>query len=84
MSWMVRISHVIDPANGRPIEHHNRASVTVIAPTALEADGWDTGLMALYAKRAQEVEAGRAGGLMTKEGEGFKTGCRRSSKTFPR
>ena len=32
-----RISHVIDPQTGRPITH-NPVSVTVIAPTALEAD----------------------------------------------
>ncbi len=30
-----RLSHVIDPQTGRPIEH-NLVSVTVIAPTALE------------------------------------------------
>lgn len=34
-----RLSHVIDPQTGRPIEH-NLVSVTVIAPTALEADAW--------------------------------------------
>lgn len=32
-----RLSHVIDPQTGRPIEH-NLVSVTVIAPTALVAD----------------------------------------------
>ncbi len=41
-----RISHVIDPQTGQPITH-KLVSVTVIAPTALEADGWDTGLMVL-------------------------------------
>ncbi|VEA01684.1 thiamine biosynthesis protein [Salmonella enterica subsp. salamae] len=39
---------------GRPIEH-NLVSVTVIAPTALEADGWDTGLMVLGTQKAKEV-----------------------------
>lgn len=34
-----RLSHVIDPQTGRPIEH-NLVSVTVIALTALEADAW--------------------------------------------
>jgi thiamine biosynthesis lipoprotein len=29
--------------------------VTVIAPTALEADGWDTGLMVLGPEKAQQV-----------------------------
>ncbi len=41
-----RLSHVIDPQTGRPIEH-NLVSVTVIALTALEADARDTGLMVL-------------------------------------
>ncbi|QUJ02733.1 FAD:protein FMN transferase [Salmonella enterica subsp. enterica] len=49
-------------ANGAPIEH-NTVSVTVIAPTALEADGWDTGLMVLVRKRRRGRPAGRAGGL---------------------
>ncbi len=76
-----RISHVIDPQTGRPIEH-NLVSVTVIAPTALEADGWDTGLMVLGTQKAQEVvrREGLAVFMIMKEGEGFKTGCRRSSK----
>ena len=34
-----RISHVIDPQTGQPITH-KLFSVTVIAPTALEAYGW--------------------------------------------
>ncbi|MBA1936368.1 FAD:protein FMN transferase ApbE, partial [Escherichia coli] len=49
-----RLSHVIDPQTGRPIEH-NLVSVTVIAPTALEADAWDTGLMVLGPEKAKEV-----------------------------
>lgn len=69
-----RLSHVIDPQTGRPIEH-NLVSVTVIAPTALEADGWDTGLMVLGAEKAKEVvrQEGLAVYMITKEGEGFKT-----------
>lgn len=69
-----RISHVIDPQTGRPIDH-KLVSVTVIAPTALEADGWDTGLMVLGPEKAQEVvrEQGLAVYMIIKEGEGFKT-----------
>ncbi|PLJ66349.1 FAD:protein FMN transferase ApbE, partial [Klebsiella quasipneumoniae] len=48
-----RISHVIDPQTGQPITH-KLVSVTVIAPTALEADGWDTGLMVLGPEKAQQ------------------------------
>lgn len=69
-----RISHVIDPQTGRPIEH-KLVSVTVISPTALEADGWDTGLMVLGPEKAQDVvrEQGLAVYMIIKEGDGFKT-----------
>lgn len=69
-----RLSHVIDPQTGRPIEH-NLVSVTVIAPTALEADAWDTGLMVLGPEKAKEVvrQEGLAVYMIVKEGEGFKT-----------
>lgn len=69
-----RISHVIDPQSGRPITH-NLVSVTVIAPTALEADGWDTGLMVLGREKAQQVarEQGLAVYMISKEGDGFTT-----------
>ena len=69
-----RISHVIDPQTGRPITH-KLVSVTVIAPTALEADGWDTGLMVLGTEKAQQVvrEQGLAVYMIMKEGDGFTT-----------
>ncbi|TWT96562.1 FAD:protein FMN transferase [Neorhodopirellula pilleata] len=38
-----RYSHTIDPTTGRPIDHM-LASVTVIAPTCAQADGWATAL----------------------------------------
>ncbi|WP_312950888.1 FAD:protein FMN transferase ApbE [Superficieibacter sp.] len=69
-----RISHVIDPQSGRPIEHR-LVSVTVIAPSALEADSWDTGLMVLGPQQAKEVarEQGLAVYMIVKEGDGFTT-----------
>ena len=78
-----RVSHVIDPQTGRPIEH-NLVSVTVIAPTALEADGWDTGLRVLGTQKAQEVvrREGLAVFMIMKEGEGFKTWMSPQFKTF--
>lgn len=78
-----RVSHVIDPQTGRPIEH-NLVSVTVIAPTALEADGWDTGLMVLGTQKAKEVvrREGLAVFMIMKEGEGFKTWMSPQFKTF--
>ncbi|MBJ9120036.1 FAD:protein FMN transferase ApbE [Citrobacter koseri] len=78
-----RLSHVIDPQTGRPIEH-NLVSVTVIAPTALEADGWDTGLMVLGTEKAKEVvrREGLAVYMIMKEGEGFKTWMSPQFKSF--
>ena len=68
-----RISHVIDPQTGRPIDH-----------TALEADGWDTGLMVLGPERAQEVvrQQGLAVYMIIKEGDGFKTWMSPQFRTF--
>ncbi|WP_342324346.1 FAD:protein FMN transferase ApbE [Kosakonia sp. BYX6] len=69
-----RISHIIDPRTGRPIEHA-LVSVTVIAPTALEADAWDTGLMVLGTEQAKDVvkREGLAVFMIIKQGEGFTT-----------
>ncbi|MHC9235439.1 FAD:protein FMN transferase [Pseudooceanicola sp. 502str34] len=39
-------SHIIDPARHAPVEAGPLASVSVRAPTAMEADGWATALMA--------------------------------------
>lgn len=41
-----RYAHIIDPGTGRPVEH-DLASVTVIAPTSLEADALSTALLVL-------------------------------------
>ncbi|EMO7851067.1 FAD:protein FMN transferase ApbE [Klebsiella quasipneumoniae] len=78
-----RISHVIDPQTGQPITH-KLVSVTVIAPTALEADGWDTGLMVLGPEKAQQVvrEQGLAVYMIVKEREGFKTWMSPQFRTF--
>ncbi|WP_208612739.1 FAD:protein FMN transferase ApbE [Pantoea conspicua] len=67
-----RVSHVIDPITGRPIEHR-LVSATVIATTALEADGWDTGLMVLGSEKAKAlaIQQHLAVYLISKEGEGF-------------
>jgi thiamine biosynthesis lipoprotein len=48
-----RYSHIVDPANGRPVEHA-LASVSVAADTCLEADGWDTPLTVLGPERGVE------------------------------
>lgn len=43
-------SHILDPATGRPVTHA-LTSVSVIAPTAVEADAWDTALMVMGPER---------------------------------
>lgn len=67
-----RYSHVLDPATGRPITH-KLVSATVIATTALEADGWDTGLMVLGPEKALKLaqEKGLAVYLVSKTDTGF-------------
>lgn len=45
-----RYSHTIDPATGRPVDH-SLASVTIVAPTALIADGCATTVMVLGPER---------------------------------
>ncbi|HEY1844854.1 MAG TPA: FAD:protein FMN transferase ApbE [Buttiauxella sp.] len=78
-----RLSHVIDPVTGAPIQH-KLVSATVIATTAMEADGWDTGLMVLGMEKAKEVaqKEGLAVYLIAKEGEGFTTWMSPQFKTF--
>jgi thiamine biosynthesis lipoprotein len=48
-----RYSHIIDPATARPVDH-SLASVTVVAATCMEADGWDTPLLVLGPERGYE------------------------------
>lgn len=78
-----RLSHVIDPKTGEPIQH-KLVSATVIATTAMEADGWDTGLMVLGSEKAKQLaeKEGLAVYLITKEGEGFTTWMSPQFKTF--
>ncbi len=50
----VRYSHIIDAGTGRPITH-STASVTVLADSAMMADGWATALLALGLARGMEI-----------------------------
>ena len=45
-SGQTRYSHIIDPRRGEPVRH-GLASVTVVAPTAMQADALSTALMVL-------------------------------------
>ena len=78
-----RISHVIDPQTGAPIQHR-LVSVTVIAPTALEADAWDTGLMVLGTDKAKEVvrSQGLAVYMVYRQGDTFSTWMSPQFKPF--
>ena len=68
----IRFSHTIDPKTGRPITH-KLASVTVIAKTCAEADGYATAMMVLGPEKAiefaekEKIEAF----LIVKSPEGF-------------
>ncbi|MEH0876223.1 FAD:protein FMN transferase ApbE [Pectobacterium cacticida] len=78
-----RYSHIIDPITGKPITHQ-LVSATVIAPTALEADGWDTGLMVLGTEKALKLaeQQGLAVYLITKTDKGFSAVMTPQFKSF--
>lgn len=78
-----RISHIIDPTTGQPIQH-KLASATVIATTALEADGWDTGLMVLGTEKAKAlaIKQHLAVFLIIREGNTFVTWSSPLFKSF--
>ena len=49
-------SHIVNPRTGRPVEH-DLASVSVIAPTTLEADALSTSLLVLGAEDGLDLAA---------------------------
>jgi len=49
-----RYSHIFDARTGYPVDH-NLASVTVVAESAMLADGWATALMVLGPEQGMEV-----------------------------
>lgn len=67
-----RFSHTINPVTGYPIEH-NLASVTVIAPTAAEADGWATAIIVAGVEKGLEMAEKQklAVYMIVKENDGF-------------
>lgn len=67
-----RYSHTIDPTTGFPITH-SLTSVTVIAPSAMAADGWSTAMMVLGEEKAMMLakEHKLAAFFITKTNEGF-------------
>ncbi len=75
-----RYSHTLDPQTGRPIEHR-LASVTVIDPSTLRADGLSTALMVLGPERgfALAEQEAIAAFFVIREGQGFAT---KSTRAF--
>ncbi|WP_133546056.1 FAD:protein FMN transferase [Mesocricetibacter intestinalis] len=69
-----RFSHEIDPNTGYPIQHH-LASVTVLAPTSMSADGLSTGLFVLGEEKALQIaeQEKLAVYLIIKTERGFET-----------
>lgn len=69
-----RFAHEIDPKTGYPIQHH-LASITVLAPTSMTADGLSTGLFVLGEDKALEVAEKNdlAIYLIIKTDKGFET-----------
>nr|MBF0684248.1 FAD:protein FMN transferase [Pseudomonas sp.] len=75
-----RYSHTLDPQTGAPIEHR-LAAVTVVDPSALQADGLSTVLMVLGPERglAYADQHAIAAFFVTREGQEFSS---RSTKAF--
>ncbi|MCR1838176.1 FAD:protein FMN transferase [Pasteurella caecimuris] len=75
-----RFAHEINPKTGYPIQHH-LASITVLAPTSMTADGLSTGLFVLGEDKALEVAEKNdlAIYLIIKTKKGFET---KMSSTF--
>jgi len=77
----VRYSHIIDARNGVPVSH-DLASVTVVADSAMMADGWATALMVLGPDDGMKIadELGLAAFFILRDSQqGFIT---RSSAEF--
>ena len=70
----IRYSHIIDARTGKPISH-SLASVTVLAETAMQADGWATVLMLLGEDAGFELAARQdiAALFVTAQATGFST-----------
>lgn len=69
-----RLSHIIDPKQRSPIQH-NLASITVIADSAMMADGLSTGLFVVGPEKALEIAEREklAVFLILKKGNAYET-----------
>lgn len=80
-----RLSHTIDPKTGQPIKH-NLASVTVIHPSCMIADGLATALTVMGPERALAFaeQHDLAVYLLTKTDDGFKVDMTHAFKKYLR
>ncbi|MGP7733453.1 FAD:protein FMN transferase [Oceanimonas smirnovii] len=80
-----RVSHTIDPVTGKPITHQ-LASVTVIHPSCMMADGLATALTVMGTERALAFaeQRGLAVYLLTKTDDGFKVDMSSAFKKYLR
>ncbi|WP_116473758.1 FAD:protein FMN transferase [Zobellella maritima] len=80
-----RLSHTLDPATGHPITH-SLASVTVVHPSCMMADGLATALTVMGTERALAfAEANRlAVYLLTKTDDGFRVDMSSAFKKYLR
>lgn len=80
-----RLSHTVDPATGHPITH-TLASVTVVHPSCMMADGLATALTVMGTERALAfAEANRlAVYLLTKTDDGFRVDMSSAFKKYLR
>jgi len=62
--------HIMDPRTGRPAD--GLLSVTVVAPTAMEADGWDTPLFVLGPSQGRRAahRLGHVAAILVQPGRG--------------
>ena len=77
------LSHTIDPATGRPI-NHDLASVTVIADNTTLADAWATAFDVLGREKSKQLaqQENLAVFFIYRSGDGFKTEYTQSMQTY--
>lgn len=74
-----RVSHTIDPRNGRPVTHA-LASVTVVADSCAQADAWATALTVLGPEEGAAVADAHdvAATFLVRTGDGFTQSATRA------
>lgn len=68
-----RYCHILDPRTGRPVEH-GLSLVSVVAPSAMEADAWATALMVMGPEEGWRHAVGHSlrALFVVREGEGYR------------